>query len=93
MTGKDADKERDDSFHDERVALCLKHHVARLVERGGEPHAALATIDEITLVFLLLGKRLLLAAYVNQQLIAVHPVVIVLKFLHYLLLQFFNTHV
>ena len=69
-----ADEQGHDALHDEGVALGGEVE-APVAVVGMQPHAALAAVNQVLLGLVLLGQGLLVVAQVNEQLVAVHPVV------------------
>ena len=49
MVAEDADEQGDNALDNQGVALCLKVDKAGGSEVGGQPHTALATLDEVLL--------------------------------------------
>ena len=86
------DEEGDNAFDNEGIALCGKVDEAVGGEVCGQPHAALAAVDEVLLNFGTGGQRLLLIAQVDEQLVLVHPVLEVGELFYDLVLYLVDGH-
>lgn len=73
VAAEDADEQRDDALGDERVAIGGEDE-APVEVVALQPYAALATIDEVLLVLILLLQRFEVVAQVDKHLILIHPV-------------------
>ncbi len=80
-TVKHAHEHRDDSLDDDGIAVGLQAHMP-IDAVGLQPHAALATVNQVVgrLVLLVQGGHGI--AHVNDDTVTVHPVVQTLKFLN-----------
>ena len=92
MVAENADEEGDDALDDQGVALGAEMHEAFGCEVGNEPHAALATVDEVLFGLLALGKGLLLRTEVDEELVAIHPVVEIAELFDDFVLYFVDSH-
>ena len=86
------EQERDDAFNDHGVGVGLEGDGAILVAVGGDPHAALASFDEVCRRFLVIGKRRKSVAQVDDVGIAVHPVAETLKLFNDFVLRLVDSH-
>ena len=82
---EDTDKQANNAFHNECVALCLEVDMCAVIICL-QPNAALTAFDEVALCLVFLVQGWQTVAHVNEQLVAVHPVVKVLKLFDNLLL-------
>ena len=58
VVGEHADKERDESFHDKRIAFSTVDDMPFAIELGCKPDAALAAVDEVAFVLVFLVEGL-----------------------------------
>lgn len=86
------DKERDDAFDDDGVGVGGEIYMA-VALFGVEPHAALATFDEMVRGFVSGVDGRERVAEVDDHCVAVHPVVEVREFLDYFVLGFVDCHI
>ena len=81
----------DESFHDEGIAVGTEVELAILLF-AENPNATLATVYQVLLGLVSIGKRRLLLAEVNQHLIAIHPIVQRGELFNYFVLGFVDGH-
>ena len=87
------EEEGDDSLHNEGIAFSaeLEKAVCSLVAHN--PDAALTTVDEVRLVLFFGREDIALFAQINEQLVAVHPIFNLGKFLDDFVLYFVDGHI
>ena len=69
-----AQQEADDPLDDEGIALPAEVDTLAIVA-GGDPYTALAALDEVGRRLVRLGERCELAPEIDEQRIAIHPVI------------------
>ena len=74
MTAENTDEQRNDTFHDKCIALGREPQLIVAVV-GLQPHPTLTAVDEVAFGLVFLIQRLLFITQVDEQLIAVHPVI------------------
>ena len=70
----------------------MKDNKAVVCLLSREPHTALTSVYQVALGLVGFRQRLLVVAQVYKQLVTVHPVVIILELLNYLLLNLLYCH-
>ena len=86
MVREHTDKQGDNAFHDQGIALSLEMNLPLLKIRL-QPHPTLTTVYQVLLRLVLFFQRFLSVAQVNEQLLLVHPVVETTEFLYNLVLN------
>ena len=92
VAAEHADEQGHDAAHDEGVAFGAEGDGAVGLLVGSEPYAALATVDEVLLNLVGCREGFLFVAQVDEELVAVHPVVEVLELLDDVVLYLVDGH-
>lgn len=92
MSTHHTEQEADDATHDEGITLCSEIDSAICTSVAHKPHTALTTVDEVLFCLLFRGQGCLLLAHVDEELVAIHPVVKATELLDYFVLYIVDTH-
>lgn len=92
VPGEHLDEQGDDTLYNESVALGLEDDFAVLFV-GLQPYAALAAFYQVLVGFVAFIESWLFVAQVDEQLVAVHPVVEVTEFGDDFVLHFVDCHI